>query len=386
MSRIYADHAATTAARPEVVEAMLPYLGELGFNPSSLHAEGRRARAAVDAARDTVARLLGARSKEIVFTAGGTEADNLAIFGTARAAAGAGRRVVTAATEHHAVVHALGALCDEGWEVAEVPLEPDGTVDPARFAALLDDTTALATVMLANNETGVVQPVDELARIAHDRGVTFHTDAVQAPAYLPLDVRALGVDLLSLSAHKFYGPKGTGALYVRDGTPLAPLLHGGSQEFAKRAGTENVAGIVGMAAALELASAERETVAPRVAGLRDRFEAGLKERLADIKIVGEGALRLPGIANVAFAGVASDALVLRLDLEGVAVSAGSACASGSLEPSHVIAALELEPRWRRSTVRFSFGRGTNADEIARLTELVARVVTDLRSFSVPGML
>lgn len=386
MSRIYADHAATTAARPEVVEAMLPYLGELGFNPSSLHAEGRRARAAVDAARDTVARLLGARAKEIVFTAGGTEADNLAIFGTARVAARGRRRIVSAATEHHAVAHALAALKDEGWEVAELPLEPDGTVDPARFAASLDDGTALATVMLANNETGVLQPIAELAKLAHERGVTFHTDAVQAPAYLPLDVRSLGVDMLSLSAHKFYGPKGTGALYVREGTPLAPLVHGGSQEFAKRAGTENVAGIVGMATALELASAERETAAPRIAALRDRFEAGLKSRLEDIRVVGEGAPRLPGISNVAFAGVASDALVLRLDLEGVAVSAGSACASGSLEPSHVIAALGLEPRWRTSTVRFSFGRGTSADEIARLIELVARVVAELRSFSVPGML
>ena len=386
MLRIYADHAATTAARAEVVEAMLPYLGELGFNPSSLHAEGRRARAAVDAARDTVARLLGARSKEIVFTAGGTEADNLAIFGTARVAARPGRRIVSVATEHHAVVHALGALADEGWEVAEAPLEPDGTVDPARFAESLRDGTVLATVMLANNETGVIQPVAELARLARERGVTFHTDAVQAPAHLPLDVRALGVDLLSLSAHKFYGPKGTGALYVREGTALVPLVHGGSQEFAKRAGTENVAGIVGMAAALELAAAERETAAPRIAALRDRFESGLKQRLEDIKIIGEGALRLPGVSNVAFAGVASDALVLRLDLEGVAVSAGSACAAGSLEPSHVIAALGLEPRWRTSTVRFSFGRGTDADEIARLTEVVARVVTDLRSFSAAGML
>lgn len=386
MSRIYADHAATTAARPEVVEAMLPYLGEFGFNPSSLHAEGRRARAALDAARDTVARLLGARAKEIVFTAGGTEADNLAIFGTARSGARAGRRIVSAATEHHAVVHALDALADEGWEIVEVPLEPDGTLHPAQFAACLGQDAGLATVMLANNETGVIQPVAELARIAHERGVLFHTDAVQAPAHLALNVGDLAVDMLSLSAHKFYGPKGTGALYVREGTPLTPLVHGGSQEFAKRAGTENVAGIVGMATALELACAERDAVAPRLAGLRDRFEAALKERLEDIKIVGEGAPRLPAISNIAFAGVASDALVLRLDLEGVAVSAGSACAAGSLEPSHVMEALGLDARWRTATVRFSFGRETTADEIARLTEVVVRVVTDLRSFSVPGML
>lgn len=383
--RIYADHAATTPARPEVVEAMLPFFAENGFNPSSVHAEGRRARAALDNFRETIARTLGARPKEIVITGGGSEADNLALFGVARAQAGRGKRIVSTRIEHHAVLHSLDMLAEDGWSIDYVDVDGDGLVDVQAFRAALRDDTVLATIMLANNEIGTVQPIADLAKIAHERSVLFHTDAVQGPAYLDVEVQKLGVDLLSISAHKLYGPKGVGALYVRDGTPLSPLLVGGSQEFAKRAGTENLAGIAGLATALELAAAERPAAALRVAELRDRFESLVQEQLPDVHINGAGAARLPNVSNISFAGVDADALVLRLDLEGVAISTGSACAAGSLEPSHVIAALGLEPRWLRAAVRFSFGRSTSPVQIERLAGLVCGVVTELRRFSVPGM-
>jgi cysteine desulfurase len=383
--RIYADHAATTPARPEVIAAMLPFFAENGFNPSSVHAEGRRARASLDNARETVARALGARPKEIVITGGGSEADNLALFGVARAQAHRGKHFISTPVEHHAVLHALDVLRDDGWSVDYIDVDRDGRIDVEAFRTALREDTVLASVMLANNEIGTVQPIAQLAAFARERGVLFHTDAVQGPAYLDVDVRKLGVDLLSISAHKFYGPKGVGALYVREGTPLAPLVVGGSQEFAKRAGTENIAGIAGMAKALELAAAERTASATRVAELRDRFEELVRERVADIRINGSGAERLANVSNISFAGIDADALVLRLDLEGAAISTGSACAAGSLEPSHVIAALGLEPRWRRAAVRFSFGRSTDEGQIERLAELVYSIVTELRRFSVPGM-
>ena len=383
--RIYADHAATTPARPEAIEAMLPFFAENAFNPSSLHAEGRRARAALDNARETIARALGARPKEIVITAGGSEADNLALFGASRVQARRGKHLISTRVEHHAVLHALDLLSEDGWLVDYIDVDQDGRIDVDAFRAALRDDTVLASVMLANNEIGTVQPVAELAELAHERGALFHTDAVQGPAYLDVDIQKLRVDLLSISAHKFYGPKGVGALYVRDGTPLAPLVVGGSQEFAKRAGTENIAGIAGMARALQLAAAERTASAARIGELRDRFEALVRERVADVRVNGSGAVRLPNVSNISFAGVDADALVLRLDLEGAAVSTGSACAAGSLEPSHVIAALGLDPRWRRAAVRFSFGRSTDGGQIERLAELVYSIVTELRRFSVPGM-
>ncbi len=381
MTRFYLDHAATTPARPEVVAAMAPLLG--GYNPNSLHAEGRAARAAVDGAREAVARVLGATPREIVFTGGGSESDVLAIVGAARAAAaaGRGRHVVTVATEHHAVLHAVDVLERDGWRVTRLPVDARGLVDPAAFAAALTPQTTVASVMLANNEIGVVQPVAELARVARERGVLLHTDAIQAPGWLPLDVDALGVDLLSLSAHKFHGPKGVGVLYVRRGTALEPLIVGGGQEHGLRAGTENVAGIAGFAVALTLADAERPVTAPRVAALRDRLEAGIVAAVPEVVVNGPGAPRLPGILSVAFAGVPSDALLIRLDLEGVAASAGSACAAGSLEPSHVAAAIGLGERHRCGVVRFSLGRYTTADEIdevlRRLTAIMASIGTPL---------
>jgi cysteine desulfurase len=377
--RIYLDHAATTAVRPEVIEAMLPYFAQTAYNASSVHAEGRAARAALDDARERVARCLGAKSKEIVFTGGGSEADNLALAGVARAQRSRGRHIVSTVIEHHAVLHSLEALRDEGFEITLLAVEADGCVSPEAFASALHADTVLASVMYVNNELGTVQPIRQLARLAHDRGVLFHTDAVQAAAYLPIDVAVLDVDLLSLAAHKFYGPKGTGVLYVRDGTPIQPILHGGSQEFAKRAGTENVAGIAGLATALELALDERTEAAGRVAALRDRFEAEVLRRIPDVRINGGGAMRAPHISNLSFLGVQSEQLLMRLDIDGIAVSAGSACASGAVEPSHVIAALGLTDEWTSGVIRFSLGRTSTQGGIDRTVEVLERALRELRS-------
>ncbi|HEX3463428.1 MAG TPA: cysteine desulfurase family protein [Candidatus Elarobacter sp.] len=378
MVRIYLDNAATTPVRAEVVEAMVPLLGG-GYNPSSLHAEGRAARAAVDAARETVARVLGAAPREIVFTGGGSESDVLAIAGAARAAASCGRHVVTTAIEHHAVLHAVDVLERDGWRVTRLPVDRDGRVDPEVFAAALTPQTTLASVMLANNEIGVIQPVARLAAIARERGVLFHTDAVQTAGWLPLGVDALGVDLLSLSAHKFHGPKGVGVLYVRRGTPLEPLIVGGGQEHGLRAGTENVAGIAGFATALALAEAERPAAAVRVAALRDRLQAGILAAVPDALINGAGAPRLPGNLSVAFPDTPSDALLIRLDLEGIAASAGSACAAGSLEPSHVVAALGIPERHRTGVIRFSLGRATTEAEIEEVLGRLPAVLVSVRT-------
>lgn len=373
--RIYLDNAATTPLREDVLEAMLPYFRAYGYNPSSLHAEGRRARAALDEAREQAAGLLGASRKEIVFTAGGSESDTLAIVGTARALRGRGRHLVSTAVEHHAVLHALEALREEGWEVTLLGVDAGGTVDPEAFAQALRPQTVLASVMYANNELGTVQPIAALARIAHERGVLFHTDAVQVPLYREIDVRALGVDLLSLSAHKFHGPKGAGLLYVREGTPLQPIICGGSQEYAKRAGTENLAGIVGMVRALALAAREREELAARVETLREGFERTLLARVPGARVNGGEAPRLPNISSVSVRGARSEQLLAGLDLAGIAVSAGSACASGSLEPSHVVAALGLPPEWMQGVIRFSLGRSTSAAQLDRTVEVLAEVVS-----------
>lgn len=379
--RIYLDYAATTPVRAEVIEAMLPHFAQNGFNASSVHAEGRAARAALDDARERVARCLGAKPKEIVFTGGGSEADNLALFGVAQALRERGRHLVSAANEHHAVVHALDALRDAGWDVTLLAVDADGRVAPGVFEQALRDDTVLASVMYVNNELGTIQPIAELARLAHERGVLFHTDAVQAAAYLPVDVHALDVDLLSLAAHKFYGPKGTGVLYVREGTPIRPLVHGGSQEFAKRAGTENVAGIVGLAAALDLARDERTQAAARIGALRDKLEAAVLQRIAGVRVNGGGAPRAPHVSSLSFLDVTSEQLLMRLDVDGIAVSAGSACASGAVEPSHVIAALGLPEEWMRGVIRFSLGRTTSQGQIERTVEVLEQAVADLRSFS-----
>jgi cysteine desulfurase len=375
------DHAATTPVREEVIEAMLPHFAQNGYNASSVHAEGRAARAALDDARDRVARCLGAKSKEIVFTGGGSEADNLALLGVARALRTRGRHLVSVATEHHAVLHALEALREDGFEVTLLAVDAEGRVSAEAFADALRPDTVLASVMYVNNEIGTVQPIRRLADAARARDVLFHTDAVQAAAYLPVDVAALGVDLLSLAAHKFYGPKGTGVLYAREGTPIVPIVHGGSQEFAKRAGTENVPGIVGFCEALTLAMDERTQTSARIATLRDGFEARIRLRIPDVRVNGGDAARAPHISNLSFLNLASEQLLMRLDIDGIAVSAGSACASGAVEPSHVIAALGLPEPWMRGVIRFSLGRTTTQAQIDRTAEVLEQAVSDLRSFS-----
>jgi cysteine desulfurase len=355
---------------------MLPYFTGVGHNPSSLHAEGRRARAGLDEARDKVAAFLGVSRKEITFTGSGSEADNQAILGVARSRAARGKHIVSTRIEHHAVLHALDALREDGYEITLLGVDERGLIDARAFASALRDDTILASVMYANNEIGVVQPIAELAAIARERGVLFHTDAVQAPGWLDIRPRALGVDLLALSAHKFYGPKGVGMLYVREGVEVPALVHGGGQEFGRRSGTENVAGIVGFAAALERVRDDAARSA-RAASLRDRLERGIAA-IEDVRINGSGAPRLPNNSNVSFAGIDSETLLMRLDLEGVAVSAGSACTSGALEPSHVIAALGTDPRWHQGVIRFSLGEGTSEEEIDRVLELLPRITEQLR--------
>ncbi len=376
--RIYLDHAATTPVHADVLAEMLPYFIEAGHNPSSLHAEGRRARAGLDRARDRVAAALGVSRKEITFVGSGSEADNQAILSVARTYRARGRHIVSTQIEHHAILHTLDALRDEGYEVTLLPVDDRGLIDPAVFASALRDDTVLASIMYANNEIGVVQPIAQLAAVAHERGVIFHTDAVQGVGLIEVRPRELGVDLLSLSAHKFYGPKGVGVLYVRDGLVLPPLVHGGGQEFGRRSGTENVAGIVGLAAALEHAIGGRRARAARIGALRERLEHGIRAQAGEVRINGADAPRLPNNSNVSFAGIDSEALLMRFDLEGIAVSAGSACTSGALEPSHVIAALNVDPRWHQGVIRFSLGEGTTEEEIDRVLELVPRITAELR--------
>jgi cysteine desulfurase len=378
MTRIYLDHAATTPARPEAIAAMLPLLDAGGYNPSSLHAEGRAARAALDDARAIVAGILGARPREIVFTGAGSESIVLAIVGAARARATRGRHVITSSIEHHAVLHAVDILEAEGWTVTRLPVDARGLVGVEQFRAALRPDTVLASIMLANNEIGTVQPVAELAAIAREHGVLFHTDAVQTPGHLPLDADVLGVDLLSISAHKFYGPKGVGVLYVRTGTAVEPLIVGGGQEHGLRAGTENVAGIAGLATALALAEQERPAAASRLAALRDRLESAVAAAVPDTIVNGAGAPRLPHVTSLAFAGVAADALLIRLDLEGISASAGSACAAGSLEPSHVIAALGIPESYRLGMIRFSLGRSTTDEEVARVVGMLPETIAAVR--------
>lgn len=379
-SRVYLDYAATTPLRAEAADAMTLALSEGSFNPSSLHAEGRRSRAILDAARDRVARILGVGRKGITFTGSGTEADNLAIVGAARAVAqrGGGRHLVASAIEHHAVLHSLDSLARDGFEISLIAVDERGTIQPDAFAAALRDDTIVASIMYANNEMGTIAPIEQLAAAARARGVFFHTDAIQTPLWLSVDVRGLGVDALSLSAHKFYGPKGVGVLALGDGAAVEPLVHGGGQEFGRRSGTENVSGIAGLARALELAQEERPQTSQRVSALRDRLERGILEAVGDVRVNGAGAPRLPNILNVSFAGIASDELLLRLDLNGIAVSAGSACTSGVLEPSHVIAALGVDAAWRNGAIRFSLGIGTTEAEIDRALEAVIAAAGDLR--------
>ncbi|MCS6909511.1 MAG: cysteine desulfurase [Anaerolineales bacterium] len=382
MESIYLDYAATTPLDPRVLEAMLPYLREEFGNPSSVHGFGRRAEKAVEGARRTVAEVLGCDPDEIIFTGGGSESNNLALRGAAFAARelrGA-NHLITAPTEHEAVLATMHQLRDHfGFELTELPVDRTGRVEPADVVRALRPDTALVSVMTANNEIGTLQPVAEIAAICHERGVLFHTDAVQAASQLDLNVRASGVDLLSLGAHKFYGPKGVGALYVRRGTPLLPTQTGGAQERGRRAGTSNVASIVGLAEALRITAQERETHNARFAALREYVIAGVLSNVPESRVTGHRLERLPNHASFVFRYINGNDLLMHLDLAGIAASSGSACKTGDPRPSGVLLALGLEPEWALGSLRITVGRGTTEAHVERLVAVLPKAVEKLRA-------
>jgi cysteine desulfurase len=380
---IYLDHAATTPVDERVVAAMLPYFTAKPGNPSSIHQAGRAALEALDEARETVAAVLGANRKEIIFTGGGSEADNLAIKGVALAQrqAGKGAHIITSAIEHHAVLHAVEYLESFGFEATVLPVDADGLVRPDDLRAAMRPDTVLASIMYANNEIGTIQPLAALGAICREHGVPLHTDAVQAAGSLPLHVDALNVDLLTLAAHKFYGPKGVGALYVRRGIPLLPQINGGGQERRRRAGTENVAGIVGLATALRLAEERRPTYAADCTALRDRLIAGVLDLVPYSSLNGHPTRRLPNNANIAFEFVEGESVLLLLDQAGIAASSGSACSSGSLEASHVLVALGLPYERAIGSVRFTIGLDTTEADIDYLLDTLPPLIERLRSVS-----
>jgi cysteine desulfurase len=379
MRRIYLDHNASTPVHPEVLASMLPYFTERYGNASSIHEFGRQARDAVEAARSDIAEFLDVAPEEIVFTSGGTESDNLAITGTAHAR-GAGH-VVTSQVEHHAVLRTCQALEREGYAVTYVPVGGDGLVDPDDVRRAIRPDTILVTIMYANSEVGTIMPIPEIGRIAAEHGIPLHVDGVQAFGKIPFAVRDLGVSLLSCSAHKIYGPKGVGALYVRRGTRMVAIQHGGDHERRRRAGTENVPGIVGFGKAVPLRAREMTEEAVRLADLRDRLWEGLRARVADVRLNGHPTRRLPGTLNVSFRGVEAESLILALDLKGVAASAGSACTSGSLEPSYVVKAMGAPTAWAIGALRCSLGRTTTAEEIDLTLEVMAAAVERIRALS-----
>ena len=385
MQRVYLDFNATTPVDPAVLDAMLPYFSGEFANASSIHTPGQRARAAVETAREQVAALIGASPKEIVFTSGGTESDNHAIFGIVNNALASAAQtlphIITSAIEHEAVLNSCQALEKRGVAVTYLPVDKDGLVDPAAVQAALRPETALITIMHANNELGTIQPLAEIGRIARQADVYFHTDAVQSVGKIPVDVKALGVDLLSLSGHKLYAPKGIGALYIRSGTRLQQLLYGGHHQRGARPGTENVAGIVGLGAAAETARKSLAEDATRVSVLRDRLEREILARVPDARVNAAGAPRTPNTTNIIFPGVEGEALLISFDLKGLACSTGAACSSGAVEPSHVLTAMGLSPEDARASLRFSLGRHTTEAEIDFALHVIPAAVAQLRELS-----
>ena len=382
---LYLDHAATTPVRPEVMEAMMPYFSEKFGNPSSLYTLAQEARDGVAEARERVAGVLNCRTNEVVFTGNGTESNNMAIKGVAAAMRNRGRHVITSAIEHHSVLHPFEQIEREGFEVTVLPVDSGGLVDPQAVADAIRKDTVLVSIMLANNEVGTVQDIAEISRMARQRieelggEILIHTDAAQAPGKLPLDTKVLGVDMLSLTAHKFYAPKGAGVLYVRRGTQLEPLLSGGGQERQRRSGTENVPYIVGMGLGIELADAERDQFVARTSRLRDMVEAGILERLPDTKINGDLKRRVSNITNLSFPGVQGEPILLGLDFKAIAASSGSACSSASLEPSHVLTAMGLSPELAVGSVRVSLGRLTTEQHVSGIVGAIPEIVERLRA-------
>jgi cysteine desulfurase len=380
--RSYFDYNATTPVHPEVVEAVARALADTFGNASSVHGFGQQAKAALDDARAFVAELIGGDPAEVVFTAGGTESDNFALRGAAEAQeARKRRRIVTTAIEHEAVLNTCRHLNRRGYDCTILPVTAHGVVAPESLSEAMGDDVAVVSVMHANNEIGTVQPIENLARIAHEHGALFHTDAVQSTGKIPVNVRSLGVDLLSLSGHKFYGPKGTGALWIRRGVRLAPILTGGRHERNRRAGTENVPALIGLGVAASLATRSMDHERDRLATMRDRLERSVLERVARTIVNGDGAPRVPNTTNISFEGVEAESLLIALDLEGIAVSTGSACSSGTLEPSHVLKAMNLPAGRAQNAIRFSLGRGTTDEEIDRLVDVLPPIVEKLRSLA-----
>ena len=385
MKRIYFDNNATTRVAPEVLEAMLPYYGEAFGNPSSIHRFGQEAKAALDRARQQVAHLIGAEPNEIVFTSGGTESDNLAIRGIIESSARAKKHMITTQIEHSAVLHTCQALQKIGVDVTYLRVDRKGRVDPIEVRKAIGPDTLLVSVMHSNNEIGTIQPLQDIGAIASEHNIYFHTDAVQAVGKMPLNVNDLGVDLLSLAGHKFHAPKGIGALYVRKGTRLHPLFYGGGHERSRRAGTENVPQIVGLGMAAELANTQVAEFSQNMASLRDDFENKVMEKIPGVSVNGDPDQRTPNTSNLRFEDVESEAMVINLDLSGIACSTGSACSSGSIEPSHVLLALGFSPEEAFQSIRFSFSRYSTQEEVDEVIHLLPPMVRRLRLMTPQGI-
>ncbi len=381
MRKIYLDYAATTPTHPEVVKEMLPFFTQIYGNPSSIYQLAQRAKGAIEEAREKVARLINAKVGEIIFTGGGTEADNMALKGMAYANKRCGNHIITSKIEHHAVLNTCKWLEKQGFKVTYISVDKYGMVDLDELRKSLTDKTILISIMHANNEVGTIEPIAEISKIAQEKGIYFHTDAVQTVGKIPIDVKRLGVSLLSLSAHKLYGPKGGGALYIREGVKISSLIHGGHHEENKRAGTENVPGIVGLGKACEIATKEMHHEGERLKVLRDKLYKGLSERIDEIALNGHPQNGLPGILNICVQYVEGESMLLNLDLEGIWASSGSACASGSLEPSHVLLAMGIPPEVAHGSLRFSLGRDTTEEDIDKVIEVLPPIVEKLRAMS-----
>lgn len=381
MERIYLDNAATTRVRPEAVQAALPIMTEIYGNPSSIHSFGREAKKALEKARCQVAAAIGAKKEEIYFTAGGSESDNWALKGVAHILSSKGKHIITTAIEHHAILHTCAALEKEGFTVTYLPVDEYGRVTAEQVEKALTPETILVSVMMANNEIGTVEPIAEIGAVCKAHKVLFHTDAVQAVGHLPIDVKAMNIDLLSLSGHKFYAPKGTGALYIRTGVRLQNLIEGGAQERSRRAGTENLPAIVGMGAAIELITAEMPEETPRMTALRDKLIRGILDAIPESRLNGHPTQRLPGNVNISVRYIEGESLLLSLDMAGIAASSGSACTSGSLDPSHVLLAIGLPHEIAHGSLRFSLGRETTEEQIDYVLEQLPKIVERLRAMS-----
>lgn len=381
MMKVYMDNAATTALSSEVLNAMMPYLTDIYGNASSVHSFGQDAKKGVDKAREQVARAINAAFDEIIFTGSGTEADNIAIKGAALKNEKKGKHIITTTVEHHAVLHTCEELARKGFDITYLPVDEYGMITPKQVEDALRDDTILVTVMFANNEVGSVMPIAEIGRICHDRKILFHTDAVQAVTHVPIDVKEMHIDMLSLSAHKFHGPKGVGALYVRKGVAITPVIVGGAHERGRRAGTENVAGIVGLGAAIELAMSNMHRDMVRIKGMRDRLIAEIPKRIDEVKLNGHPTKRLPGNVNFSIKYIEGEAILLMLDINGIAASSGSACTSGSLDPSHVLLAMGIPHEIAHGSLRLTLSGMTTDEEVDYVLDTLPRIVSKLRTMS-----